>query len=60
MKRTVYPTNPPQVEYALTKLGRTLLEPVSVLAIWAQAHRAEVQRAREAFDRAGTSRRAGA
>ncbi len=60
VKRTVYPTNPPQVEYALTKLGRTLLEPVSVLAIWAQGHRAEVQRAREAFDRAGTSRRAGA
>lgn len=28
VKRTVYPTNPPQVDYALTKLGRTLLEPV--------------------------------
>lgn len=51
VKRTVHPTNPPQVEYALTKLGRTLLEPVSVLAIWAQGHRAEVMRARDAFDR---------
>ncbi|HTU63507.1 MAG TPA: helix-turn-helix domain-containing protein, partial [Polyangiales bacterium] len=29
VKRTVYPTNPPQVDYALTKLGRTLLGPVS-------------------------------
>jgi DNA-binding HxlR family transcriptional regulator len=53
VKRTVYPTNPPQVDYALTKLGRTLLDPLSVLAVWAQGHRAEVQRARDAFDRAG-------
>ena len=52
VKRTVYPTNPPQVDYALTKLGRTLLTPVSVLAGWAQGHRAEVQRARESFDTA--------
>lgn len=51
VKRTVRPTNPPQVEYALTKLGRTLLEPVTVLAVWAQGHRAEVMRARDAFDR---------
>ena len=49
VSRTVHPTNPPQVEYALTKLGRTLLEPVRVLAVWAQGHRAEVQRARDAF-----------
>lgn len=57
VKRTVYPTNPPQVDYALTKLGQTLLEPVSVLATWAQGHRAEVQRARDAFDRAGKQQR---
>lgn len=60
VKRTVHPTNPPQVEYALTKLGRTLLEPVRVLAVWAQSHRGEVMRARAAFDRlAGNSRVAG-
>ena len=57
VKRTVYPTNPPQVDYALTKLGKTLLEPVTVLAVWAQGHRAEVQRARDAFDRAGKKSR---
>jgi DNA-binding HxlR family transcriptional regulator len=51
VKRTVHPTNPPQVEYELTALGRSLLEPVSTLAMWAQGHRAEVQRARDAFDR---------
>lgn len=51
VKRTVYPTNPPQVSYALTRLGRSLLEPVKVLAAWAQGHRAEVYRAREAYAR---------
>jgi DNA-binding HxlR family transcriptional regulator len=50
VKRTVHPTNPPQVEYSLTKLGRTLLQPVSVLAVWAQGNRAQVMRARETFD----------
>jgi DNA-binding HxlR family transcriptional regulator len=50
VKRTVHPTNPPQVDYVLTRLGRTLLAPVSVLATWAQGHRAEVEHARDAFD----------
>jgi DNA-binding HxlR family transcriptional regulator len=52
VKRTVFPTNPPQVAYALTPLGRSLLGPVSVLAKWAQGHRARVQTSRTAFDRA--------
>ena len=56
VKRTVHPTNPPQVDYALTKLGQSLLGPVSVLAVWAQGHRAEVQRARDAFDRRSSPR----
>lgn len=51
VKRTVTPATPPQVSYALTKLGRTLLEPVRVLAVWAQGHRADIFRSREAFDR---------
>ena len=33
--RTVYPSVPPRVEYALTKLGLTLLEPITQLAEWA-------------------------
>ena len=59
IRRTVYPTTPPSVDYALTSLGRTLLQPVTELAMWAQGHRPDVQRAREAFDRTakGTSRR---
>jgi DNA-binding HxlR family transcriptional regulator len=50
VERTVRPTNPPQVEYALTKLGQSLLASVSVLASWAQGHRSDVLRARDAFD----------
>ncbi|WP_249351522.1 winged helix-turn-helix transcriptional regulator [Corallococcus exiguus] len=51
LTRTVHPTTPPSVDYALTKLGRTLLEPVSVLAMWARHHRPEIERSREAFAR---------
>src|SRR5579884_283912 len=50
--RTVYPTVPPRVEYALTKLGRSLLEPVSELSLWARKHRAAIAEARARFDAA--------
>jgi DNA-binding HxlR family transcriptional regulator len=49
--RTVYPTVPPRVEYALTELGRDLLEPVGALAEWARSNQARVDAAREKFDR---------
>jgi DNA-binding HxlR family transcriptional regulator len=49
--RTIYPTIPPRVDYALTPLGRTLLVPVQALATWAEEHRHEMQRARDEFDR---------
>jgi DNA-binding HxlR family transcriptional regulator len=56
--RTVFPTVPPRVEYSLTPLGRTLLEPVSELAKWSFSHRQQIQRARDAFDaREGELRR---
>lgn len=48
--RSVFPTIPPRVEYALTPLGTTLLEPVRALATWAQIHRGEIQAARDRFD----------
>jgi DNA-binding HxlR family transcriptional regulator len=51
VKRTIYPTIPPRVDYELTPLGQTLLAPVMGLALWAQDHRAEVYRARESFER---------
>ena len=49
VRRTVHAAKPPQVDYALTALGRTLLEPVTGLAVWAQRHRATIQRSRAAF-----------
>jgi DNA-binding HxlR family transcriptional regulator len=49
--RTVLPTNPPRVDYALTRLGATLLEPVLALAAWAEEHRHDIQTARDRFDR---------
>lgn len=50
VNRTVFPTVPPSVEYSLTPLGRTLLEPVCGLASWAAKHREEIQSARARFD----------
>ncbi len=50
VERRVYPTNPPQVDYRLSGLGESLLEPVTTLAVWAQNHRLAVQEAREAFE----------
>jgi DNA-binding HxlR family transcriptional regulator len=51
--RTVYPTVPPRVEYELTKLGHSLLEPVSGLGLWARQNRAAIHEARRRFDAAG-------
>ncbi|WP_058834186.1 winged helix-turn-helix transcriptional regulator [Luteimonas abyssi] len=48
--RTVTPSIPPRVDYALTDLGRSLLEPVAALGQWAIVHRAAVERARRLFD----------
>jgi DNA-binding HxlR family transcriptional regulator len=50
--RQVFPTNPPSVEYRLTTLGVSLLEPLGALVRWAQANREAVHRARAIFDQA--------
>ena len=44
--REVFPTTPPTVEYRLTRLGVSLLQPLSALADWAVDHRAEIASAR--------------
>ena len=48
--RTVFPTIPPRVDYALTPLGRDLLQPVSALGAWAIRNQPKIARARERFD----------
>lgn len=54
--RTVYPTIPPRVDYELTRLGRTLREPVIAIADWARKNRPAIVEARKVFDAGGTAR----
>lgn len=49
--RTVFSTMPPQVEYALTPLGRTVVEPMIALTEWAERNGARIQKCRERFER---------
>jgi DNA-binding HxlR family transcriptional regulator len=48
--RTVFPTIPPRVDYALTPLGRDLLNPVSALSSWAIRNQSKIAQARAHFD----------
>jgi DNA-binding HxlR family transcriptional regulator len=54
--RTVYPTIPPRVDYELTKLGRTLRDPLTAVADWTRKHRPAILEARKVFDAGGTAR----
>jgi DNA-binding HxlR family transcriptional regulator len=51
--RTIFPTIPPRVDYALTPLGRSLLEPVKGLGDWALKNIARIEAARQAYDGVG-------
>jgi DNA-binding HxlR family transcriptional regulator len=51
VSRRVTPTVPLRVDYELTPLGRSLVEPVNALGQWAIAHRETMAAARERFDR---------
>jgi DNA-binding HxlR family transcriptional regulator len=48
--RTMYPVMPPRVDYALTPMGRTLLEAACSLVGWAHAHLEEIDTARAEYD----------
>ncbi len=50
VNRIVTPTTPPRVDYELTKLGRSLIEPLRTLSEWAVDKRPEIERARADFD----------
>lgn len=49
ISRTVTPTVPPRVDYALTPLGRSFLEPLNVLIDWADTHHGAIRTARVAY-----------
>jgi len=46
VRRSVFDVVPPHVEYALTPLGQTLLEPLRAICRWAQNHLPQVRTAR--------------
>ena len=48
--RTVLPTQPVGVEYAITPLGLSLQEPIDTLIDWALEQRASFDQARAAYD----------
>lgn len=56
MERRAYAGSPPRVEYTLTDLGRTLLEPIEAFGVWAFEHGDDVMAAREQAEEAGHSR----
>ena len=48
--RTVYPTTPVSVEYALTDLGVSVAKPLGAVRKWAEDHRDDVVQANLAYD----------
>jgi DNA-binding HxlR family transcriptional regulator len=50
VNRQVYPTSPPTVEYWLTPLGISLLEPMGKLVMWANNNFGKVIKSRQKFD----------
>jgi DNA-binding HxlR family transcriptional regulator len=46
VRRTIYPVVPPRVDYALTPLGETLMEPLAALYRWTERHLRKIQKAR--------------
>jgi len=50
VSRTVTPSIPPRVDYALTELGGSLLKPLNALAEWAVANIETIHGAQSRFD----------
>ena len=50
LSRTVHPVVPPHVDYALTALGHGLGEAFCGVWVWAEAHLAQIEQARQTFD----------
>lgn len=51
--REVFPTKPPSVEYRLTELGTSLLEPLDALVTWAETHLPRITKARAGVEPPG-------
>jgi DNA-binding HxlR family transcriptional regulator len=55
--RTVFDTKPPSVEYRLTDLGKSLLDPITSLTHWALANEHVIANARLTFEKTASSSR---
>ena len=53
--RKVHPVVPPKVEYALTPLGRTLIEPLNGICRWSEKHLPQLEANRARAHAAATS-----
>ncbi len=47
VSRKVHPVVPPKVEYALTSLGRTLIEPLNAICHWSEKYLPQLQANRD-------------
>ncbi|MFE4593054.1 winged helix-turn-helix transcriptional regulator [Streptomyces laurentii] len=56
VSRTVHDEHPPRVEYALTPLGRSLLDPLDAACAWARTHGGAIAEARDSYDTAAETR----
>jgi len=50
--RTVHAEVPPRVDYELTDVGRSLIEPLAALDAWARSHLESIVESRRRFDEA--------
>ena len=53
--RKVHPVVPPKVEYSLTRLGRTLIDPLRILCRWSEKHLPELQANRQRASKANSN-----
>lgn len=51
IEREVVSTRPVAVRYRITRLGKTLREPIDILLTWTSQHMPAIERAREDFDK---------
>jgi len=56
VERTVHPVVPPKVEYKLTPLGQSLIEPLVMICEWTARHQDEIEAARARYEVANQTR----
>jgi DNA-binding HxlR family transcriptional regulator len=54
VRREVFPTQPPSVEYSLTELGESLLGPLAELVLWTAHQHGRIREARAIYDAENT------